>query len=196
MPGSASLSNTTGYGISVPMRRCSCISTRRRGSISAASGTAMRTISRIRSSRPKSIAASALNSRSSFPHLQRRPLGYHGLGFEERIRRLGRSPGDGTDRRHRGSERSRQARCHSCRSKTLRVLEDNQEPLRIATWSRYGFVNAFNPDDTVVRHGCGRNRYRNHDADGGEPAHRICVEYVYEEPGSAAGAGSRRFRSQ
>ena len=56
----------------------------------------------------------------------------------------GGPPEIGPDRRHGGSERRRRLVAVSARSHPARP-EKHQEPLRPQAWSRYGFVNAFNP---------------------------------------------------
>ena len=38
-----------------------------------------------------------------------------------------------------------EVRCHFCRRQTLRVSEKHPQPLSRNAWSKYGFVNAFNP---------------------------------------------------
>src|SRR5208283_4068398 len=45
----------------------------------------------------------------------------------------------------------------------------------------------------MVRHRCGRHRFRNHDADGGEPALRLRVEYIYAESGGRGRHGGGRL---
>ena len=61
-------------------------------------------------------------------------------------------------------------------------------------WSTYGFVNAFNPLNNLVRQRCGRHRHRNHTADGGKCAHRICLGHLHEKPRGSPRHAARRIQ--
>ena len=63
---------------------------------------------------------------------------------------------------------------------TMRVLRTIKTQYGKA-WSRYGFVNAFNPVEELVRYRCYRPRHWNHHADGGECADLICLEHLHEK---------------
>src|ERR1700674_4955408 len=66
------------------------------------------------------------------------------------------------------------------------------------TRGRYGFVEAFKPLTgwyNLVQPGCARNRFRNHDADGGKCALRICLGRLHEDQGCGAGDGESWIQS-
>ena len=64
---------------------------------------------------------------------------------------------------------------------TMRVLRTIHDHYPNA-WSRYGFVDAFNPLTEWYDTDVDRYRYRNYYADGRECAFGICMGYFYEEP--------------
>ena len=132
---------------------------------------------------------------SQFPDYSDRSMGHHRFGFGEGIRGMGRSAGDRADRRQRGSMRRGEVRCRFFRSRPCACCETIKNRYGQRAWTRYGFVDAFNPltnwyDSDVV----GIDTGITHD-DGGECAHGIRVEYVHEKSGSSARHGTRRIQS-
>ena len=76
--------------------------------------------------------------------LQRRSVGHYRFRFRERLRGVGRAAAYRADRRDGGAERAGGSLPFLPQA-TLRVLKHMKERYGAHAWSRYGFVNAFNP---------------------------------------------------
>ena len=187
------LSNTTASATSDPLRLFSCTNIRRHGLIFAASATNTRTIFRIRSPRRKSIADSAWTWLRNF-QTTATACG----ASPRRIQREDTSCGEARQRRDRStapwSRARRRVRCRFFRNRPYTCWKRLRTDYGQRAWTRYGFVDAFNPADQLVRQRRGRNRYGNFNGYGGKCTDRICVENVYEKSGSGSRDGTRRIQ--
>ena len=99
---------------------------------------------------------------NAISRLQRRSVGHHRLGFGH----TATSCGAGRRRRGRLTERwcraRRRVRCRSCRSRHARAADDRDTRYGAAAWSRYGFVDAFNPLTKWYDTRRDRHRHGNH----------------------------------
>ena len=93
--------------------------------------------------RDRSAPALLPRTRQAVLRLQRGSLGNHRVRFSVRLRRLGRPTRRRSHRRHHHSERHRRFLAF-LPQQTLRVLKNIRNHYG-AAWSKYGFVNAFNP---------------------------------------------------
>ncbi len=97
--------------------------------------------------RARHRSASALLPRSgeTISRLQRGFVGNHRFGFREGLRSLGRPAEDRTDRRHDCSLRLGRIAAVSAAAGDARAARRFRLRYGAGTWSRYGFVDAFNP---------------------------------------------------
>ena len=75
---------------------------------------------------------------------------------------------------------------------SMRVLRNIRTRYQQA-WSRYGFVDAFNPLKNWYDTRRHRHRHRHHHADGGKYPHCFCVGNLYEKPRGTARHGPCRL---